>query len=45
MQTKPARHSTNKKIEQVLSLIDVTVLDHFIVGKHEILSIKELNLF
>lgn len=29
------------KIEQVLSLIDVTVLDHFIVAKHNFLSLKE----
>ncbi|WP_294892725.1 JAB domain-containing protein [uncultured Gilliamella sp.] len=30
-----------KKIEQVLSLIDVTVLDHFIVAKHNFLSLKK----
>lgn len=30
-----------QQIEQVLSLIDVKVLDHFIVAKHRIVSMKE----
>lgn len=29
------------QIEQALALIEVTVLDHFIVAKHKILSMKE----
>lgn len=32
-----------KQIEQVLSLIDVRVLDHFIVAKHTIVSMKDLG--
>lgn len=33
-----------KKIEQVLSLIDVSVLDHLIIAKHKSVSMKEFNL-
>lgn len=33
-----------QKIEQVLSLIDVSVLDHLIVAKHKSVSMKEFNL-
>lgn len=30
-----------KKIEQILALIDVNILDHFIVSNHNYLSLKE----
>lgn len=33
-----------QQIESVLSLIDVKVLDHFIVAKHKIVSMKELGI-
>ncbi|WP_392552944.1 DNA repair protein RadC [Orbus wheelerorum] len=40
----PADINLTQKIEQALSLIDVQVLDHFIVAKHEIVSMKKLGL-
>lgn len=33
-----------QQIEKVLLLIDVKVLDHFIVAKHEIVSMKDLGM-
>ncbi len=40
----PADHSITKKIKSALNLVDIRVLDHFVVGDKECVSFAEMGL-
>ena len=36
-----ADHTITERLKSALALVDIRVLDHFIVGEHEVLSFAE----